>query len=154
MATRHSPPRRAALTIGALAVAIMCCLMQTAIAADVTISVVQIRATRGAGAKQFDKKLPAALKSKLNSLPFQKFMLVGNFSGRTNYGKLSNINLANGFRLRATPKRDGGRISLSADLWKGGGLLLRTRMSVAPGGTGFIMCPVGNATTILAVSAR
>ncbi len=128
--------------------------MQTAIAADVTIRVVQIRATQGAGAKQLDKRLPAALKQKLNSLPFQKFMLVGSFSGTTDYGKLSNINLANGFTLRATPTREGRRISLSADLWKRNGLLVRTRLSVVPGGTGFIMCPAGNATTILAVSAR
>ena len=142
------------LTIGTLAVAITCCLMQTAIAADVTIRVVQIRATQGAGAKQFDKKLPAALKQKLNSLPFQKFEYVGSFSGGTDYGKLSIINLADSLTLRATPSRDGRRISLSADLWKSNGLLVRTRLSVVPGGTGFIMCPVGNATTILAVSAR
>jgi len=154
MAALRSPPRRAGLTIGVLAVAIVCCLVQTAKAADVTIRVVQIRATQGVGAKQFDKKLPAALKQKLNSLPFQKFVLVGRFSGGADYGKLSNINLANGFRLRATPAREGRRISLSADLWKRNGLLLRTRILVAPGGTGFIMCPVANTTTILAVSAK
>jgi len=150
-------PRSLAIALAAVVLAGYVGAAPCAAAETANITVIQIRATQGDGPKQVDPKL-SSLRAKLVVLPYHKFDLVGRFQGNAAYDEETVIALAEGFSLKASPRKEPGRrdrIGLGIAVLKGGRPLLFTSLLVRPGGVGFLTCPSADGSaTILAVSAR